>query len=98
MVGVSAVVPGPGLPQPGRDRDEVIMAKARDLEAAFLAEMLNHAGLGQSSESFGGGHGEDQFASFLKQEQARMIVARGGIGLAEAIFASMARADHAQSK
>jgi peptidoglycan hydrolase FlgJ len=77
------------------DRRSVMMAKAQDLEAAFLAEMLGHAGLGEARETFGGGHGEDQFASFLKQEQARMIVQRGGIGLAEMIFKTMTGAENA---
>ncbi len=39
--------------------------------------------------SFGGGLGEAQFASFLRQEQARMMVEKGGIGLSEALFRAM---------
>ena len=45
--------------------------KAAELETAFLAEMLGFAGLGAARESFGGGIGEEQFSSFLRQEQAR---------------------------
>jgi peptidoglycan hydrolase FlgJ len=86
----------PGSPL-SPERQDALMAKAEDLEATFLAEMLGHAGLGQSRESFGGGHGEDQFASFLKQEQARMIVERGGIGLAEAIFKTMAASENSNA-
>lgn len=78
---------------PAADRRDVMMDKAKDLEATFLAEMLGHAGLGTTRESFSGGAGEEQFASFLKQEQARLMVERGGIGLAEAIFQTMAKAD-----
>lgn len=73
------------------DRTAALLATAQELEATFLAEMLGHAGLGAPSETFGGGHGEEQFTSFLKQEQARLIVQRGGIGLAELIFNSMAQ-------
>ncbi|MDV4144723.1 rod-binding protein [Shimia sp. FJ5] len=62
---------------------------AQDLEASFLAEMLKHAGLGKPRESFGGGAGEDQFASLLIETQARAIVDAGGIGLAESIFQSL---------
>lgn len=69
--------------------DGALMAKAKDLEAAFLAEMLSFSGLGEVSEGFGGGAGEEQFASFLRQEQAKLMVARGGIGLAETIFESL---------
>ena len=48
--------------------------------------MLQAAGLGDTSETFGGGAGEDQFSSFLVQAQAEEMVKSGGIGLAEAIF------------
>lgn len=89
--------PGPSLPdaKPHPDpalaaRRSALMEKARTLEAAFLAEMLAHAGLGEGQGSpFGGGIGEDQFASFLRQEQATLLVARGGIGLAEHLFRAM---------
>jgi Rod binding domain-containing protein len=70
-----------------------MLAKAQELEAAFLAEMLAHSGLGESSGPFGGGAGEAQFASFLREEQARMMAGTGGIGLAELIFRSMARGE-----
>jgi Rod binding domain-containing protein len=59
---------------------------AEKLEATFLAEMLKSAGFGKTSETFGGGAGEDQFASFLVQAQAEQMVKAGGIGLAEQIF------------
>lgn len=62
---------------------------AQDLEASFLAEMLKHAGLGETPDGFGGGIGEDQFASMLRDLQAKEIAANGGIGLAEAIFKSL---------
>lgn len=72
------------------------MAKAQALEAEFLSQMLGHASLGQTSESFGGGIGEAQFASFLRDEQAAAMVQRGGIGLAEQIFKVLAENDRAQ--
>lgn len=70
---------------------ERLIEKSKELEAAFLSEMLAHAGLGAAAESFGGGIGETQFASFLRDEQARALAERGGIGLAEHIFRSLAR-------
>lgn len=76
-----------------RDRHQVLQAKAEDLEAVFLAEMLAHAGLGEGQGPMSGAEGETQFASFLRQEQAKAIAAGGGIGLAEAIFNSMLRAE-----
>jgi Rod binding domain-containing protein len=79
----------PALPPVPPTRHDPLRQKAEEMEAAFLAEMLAHAGLGASDGPFGGGSGETQFASFLRQEQARLIAAQGGIGLAEHIFAAM---------
>lgn len=77
-------------------RDQALMDQARALEASFLSEMLGHAGMGEARDQFGGGIGEDQFASFLRQEQAKQMVAKGGIGLAERLFASLSeRVSHA---
>jgi len=70
-------------------RDIKIMDAAKSLEASFLAEMLKSAGLGEIKTSFGGGAGEAQFASFLRQAQAENMVEAGGIGLAEAFFETM---------
>lgn len=84
----------PPLPAPQTTRRDMLMSKAEELEASFLAEMLAHSGLGETQGAFGGGEGEAQFTSFLRQEQARLIVESGGIGLAELIFNSMAVADH----
>jgi Rod binding domain-containing protein len=67
-----------------------LRSKAAELEAVFLAEMLSHAGLGAAEGSFGGGIGEEQFASFLRQAQAEAMVKAGGIGLAESLFRAMA--------
>lgn len=70
-------------------KDEELWAAAQDLESAFLAEMLKTAGLGKTPEGFGGGIGEEQFASLLADHQARAFTERGGIGLAEHIFNAM---------
>ncbi|WP_341863028.1 rod-binding protein [Gymnodinialimonas sp. 57CJ19] len=66
---------------------------AEDLEAAFLAEMLKHAGFGEARDdnSFGGGIGEEQFSSMLRSEHANALSAQGGLGLAESIFDSLVR-------
>ncbi|MCA0920383.1 rod-binding protein [Pseudooceanicola nanhaiensis] len=77
-----AVGPLPLPPSP----DVRLRTVARDLEAAFLSEMLGAAGLGEVPGAFGGGTGEAQFASFLRDEQARALASAGGIGLAEALF------------
>ncbi|MEL6464888.1 MAG: rod-binding protein [Pseudomonadota bacterium] len=75
-------------PQPDA-RGAALRAAAEKLEAAFLAEMLKSAGLGESRSAFGGGAGEDQFSSFLVQAQAEKMVQAGGIGLAETLFESL---------
>ncbi|MGH1423082.1 MAG: rod-binding protein [Pseudooceanicola sp.] len=62
---------------------------AQALEATFMSEMLKSAGLGEMKSAFGGGTGEAQFASFLRDEQARAMVQAGGIGLAESIYQSL---------
>ena len=69
-----------------RLRDAELREAALKLEASFLAEMLKAAGLGRMSSEFGGGPGEEQFASFLVRAQAEKMVSTGGIGLAQTIF------------
>lgn len=77
-------------------RDGPLWEAARALEASFLAQMLSSAGLGTAPEGFGGGIGEEQYASLMRDEQARSMVGAGGIGLAESIFKSLAaREDNA---
>ncbi len=83
--------PGTGMyPQPpSTDREAALRAVARELEATFLSEMLKHAGVERAPDAFGGGMGEEQFSSFLRDAQAKEIAAQGGIGLAESIFNSL---------
>ncbi len=82
----------------GASRDDRLRTVARDLEAAFISEMLKHAGLGEGRGALGGGAGEAQFAALLRAEQARMFVERGGIGLAESIFRSLVAREAAGSR
>lgn len=77
-------------------QDRVLWSRAVELEAAFLSEMLAHAGLGGPTQGFSGGIGEDQFASFLRQEQAAQLAAHGGIGLAESLFHALAEGQNAK--
>lgn len=81
------IPPLQSMPPPStQDR---LHAAAVELEAAFLAEMLKSAGLGKARDSFGGGAGEDQFSSFLVQQQARQMAQSGGVGLSELLFQSL---------
>jgi len=73
-----------------RDTAEAKLRKvAQQLEATFLAEMLKHSGVGESRDVLGGGIGEDQFGSFLRQAQAEEMAKSGGIGLAEHLFEAL---------
>lgn len=87
------VTPLPGQSPPPTDSHAELRAVAMELEAAFLSEMLKHAGFGEArgEESFGGGIGEAQFSSLLLNEHASALSARGGLGLAESIFTSLVR-------
>ena len=51
---------------PDPSRDAILRTKSQELEATFLAEMLSYTGMDKQSESFSGGHGEEQFTSFQK--------------------------------
>ena len=83
--------PSQPVAKPLTGRQAALMEQAKALEAGFLAEMLNHAGLRGAEGAFAGGAGEAQFSSFLRQEQARLMVDKGGIGLAQQIFDSLLR-------
>ncbi len=69
-----------------QDAEPRLRKAAQDLEASFLREMLKSAGLNATQSGFGGGIGEEQFASFLTEAQAQELARAGGIGLAETIF------------
>ena len=91
---VRLTLPGPFVARPAVDARLRVLSQ--QLEAGFLAEMLGHAGFGAARESFGGGAGEEQFASFLRQEQANAMVKAGGLGLAESLFNAMTGGRDAQ--
>ncbi|MFN0113706.1 MAG: rod-binding protein [Paracoccaceae bacterium] len=80
-----------GAPSVPRQGDAALRRAAEALEATFLSEMLKSAGFGEARDGFGGGAGEAQFASLLRDEQARAIVAAGGLGIAERIFRALAK-------
>ncbi|MCH2093606.1 MAG: rod-binding protein [Rhodobacteraceae bacterium] len=74
---------------PARDTEDPIRVAARELEVQFLSEMLQSAGIGEARTEFGGGAGEEHFASYLREAQARSMVAGGGLGLSDAIYQSL---------
>jgi hypothetical protein len=48
--------------------------------------MLKTAGVNAMPSGFGGGAGEEAFASLLTDEYARKMAASGGIGLAQHVY------------
>ena len=95
---LTSVTPGlgPGPMAQTQTAKDALRVRAKELKAAFLSEMLGYAGFGAARESFGGGIGEEQFGSFLRQEQANALEARGGIGLAESLFRAMSGGQNAE--
>ena len=65
------------------------LSLGQQLETVFLTEILKISGVGKLPESFGGGVGEDQFSSFLREAQAKEMVRAGGLGLAQQIDMSL---------
>lgn len=89
---INPIVAAPSLPNAPNvttTRDAQLLEAAQRLEASFLAEMLKSAGVGAPRETFGGGAGEEHFASFLRESQAKEMVRAGGIGLAQSLFEAM---------
>lgn len=66
---------------------------AKDFEAMFMTQMLQHmfAGIDQQKDGmFGGGHAEQMFRPMLLEEYGKMIANRGnGIGLADQVTRSL---------
>lgn len=71
--------------------EDPLKAKAVQLEASFLSEMLGYAGFGALQGEFGGGIGEEQFTSFLREAHAQTMAEAGGIGLAETIYHALTK-------
>ncbi len=88
---VDAINPAnaPPLRPPIPDATTRLRDAANALEAGFLTEMLKAAGFGATRDAMGGGIGEDQFSSFLREAQAKEMVKAGGIGLAQSLFDAM---------
>ena len=73
-------------PSPAARRDQELREAARSVEAAFLTEVLKSARIAEARSDFGGGAGEDQFASLLQAALAEEIVDTGGFGIAEQVY------------
>lgn len=87
-IGSPITSPGPSASEAAL-KDKAMREAANEFEAVFLAEMLSHTSLGDTSETFGGGAGEDAFGSLMTREWANQLTARGGIGLSETIYQAL---------
>ena len=64
--------------------------KAKDFEAVFIHQMLEHMFEGVSTEGeFGGGQSEEIYRSFMLDEYSKVIVKSGGIGVADHVKREM---------
>lgn len=84
-----------GSPQP--IHEQRIKEAAFDIETQFISTLMKSAGLEAERSTMGGGIGEEQFSSFLRDAQAAEITKSGGLGLAEALFTALTEGkfDHA---
>ncbi len=82
---LSSPDPKRALGEAGND-PKAIRRVAEEFEAVFLGEVIDQmfAGIPTDGE-FGGGHAEGVYRSMLSQEYAKLIAAKGGIGVADAV-------------
>jgi Rod binding domain-containing protein len=66
---------------------------AEEFEAVFVGQLLGGMLGGLSTGGQGGG--DDPFAAMLRDEYARLIARRGGIGVADAVLRQLLRAQEA---
>lgn len=91
---ISPVTPGlaEATPKPeAADEDARLQAAAKQFEAAFIRQMLDHAGF---AEAFGAGEGgsADAMSSFLIDHLATEISDQGAFGLAEHFYNKLSAA------
>lgn len=72
---------------------------AQDFEAMFLSQMLSMMWEGvEVDPNFGGGHGEEMFRSMMIEQQGKLIVRAGGVGIArhvkDAMLHMQEKSDH----
>lgn len=80
--------------------DPAIRAKLRrsadEFESVFLSQMLSPMFESvEVDETFGGGHGEEMFRSFLVNEYAKKIGSSGNLGLSDQVYRELLRAQEA---
>lgn len=86
----AALASKPAATTVGKGEDAALRDAARSFEAVFMAEMLSKAGVGDVGSEFSGGYAADTYRSLLSREWAEMAADRGGFGLADQIYKSLA--------
>jgi flagellar protein FlgJ len=87
--------------RPSQPADPAAVAKsAKDFEAMAIGQLLQPMfdTVDTSSNTFGGGRGEEAWKPMLVQEFAKQIAAHGGLGLAKPVYDAMLRMQEAKSK
>lgn len=70
-----------------------IDAQATDFEAMFMSQMLQFMWQGvETNETFGGGHGEDQWRGMMLEEYGKISAKAGMLGIADMVKSEMIRA------
>ena len=68
-------------------------AKADEFETMFVSQMMSPMfDTVEVDDTFGGGHGEEMFRSFLVNAYSKEITARGGLGIANQVYTELLRA------
>ena len=69
---------------------------ADEFEAIFISQILKSMSAGVKTDgAFGGGNGEDIFKDVLSEEMGKTIAKNGGIGLSDAVYRELLRAQEA---
>ena len=89
-----------GVKGDGGTVDPAIRAKLRksadEFETQFVNQMLTPMFESvQTDPTFGGGHGEDMFRSLLVNEYGKQMSKRGGLGIGDAVYRELLRAQEA---
>ena len=83
---------------PQAKKPDPLRQVAIEFEAVFISEMLKHSGVNKSSETMGGGFGEEAFASMLNDAYAKALADTGGFGLADKIYDAMRSRSRSQNQ
>jgi Rod binding domain-containing protein len=71
---------------------------AEQFESVFLATVISRMFDGLPTDGpFGGGHAEATYRSFLADEYAGALAGRGGIGIADVVYADLLRIQEAEA-